>query len=64
MKKEKVIIDVYYDESGHEFYKVYLDGESYDTPPNNLCGNGFFLYYDDILEHSDEWEIVKDYTKG
>ena len=29
-KKEKVIIDVYHDESGHEFYRVYLDDGTYE----------------------------------
>lgn len=60
-KKEKVIIDVYHDESGHQFYKVCLDDGTYKTPPNNLSGNGFFLQSYDIDDHADEWEIVEDY---
>ena len=60
-KKEKVIIDVYHDESGHEFYRVYLDDGCYDTPPNNLSGNGNFLNSYDIDDHTNEWEVIKDY---
>ena len=33
----------------------------YDTPPNNLMGNGFFLQSYDIDEYTHEWEVIKDY---
>ena len=61
MKKEKVIIDVYHDESGHEFYRVVLNDGTFTTPPSNLGGNGFFINSYDIDDYEDDWEIVKDY---
>ena len=56
-KKQRVIIDVYYDENQNQYYKVKtVTG----NPPNN-CDSGVFLNEYDIDDYDDDWDVVTDY---
>ena len=56
-KKQKVIIDVYFDEKQNEYYRVKT--VTGNTPDN--CDSGVFLDEYDIEEYSYEWDVVRDY---
>jgi len=56
-KKQKVIIDVCYDENQNEYYKV---TDEYGDVPDN-CDSGVFLSEYDIDDYADNWDIVTDY---
>jgi hypothetical protein len=56
-KKQKVIIDVYFDEGQNHYYKV---TDEYGDVPSN-CDSGVFLDEDYLDSYTDDWDIVKDY---
>ena len=62
-KKEKVVIDVWFDECQNEYYRVYLYNSitQYEPPSNCINGTGIFLDEHDMKEYYDGWDIVEDW---
>lgn len=66
IKKEDVLIDVFTDEAGYEFFRVVCAKNSDRSP---LPDGGYFTQEDDLeswLEDEDEqkyYRIIKDYRK-
>jgi hypothetical protein len=65
-EKTRVMVDVYRDYNGNEYFRIVLADKVAETIYELTGkGDGFFLYSDDVDEYleemADELEVVKDY---
>ena len=64
-KRERIDIDVYYDETGRTLYRLITHGKA--EMPGACSTSGFFIYEDDLdewlLENKSRVVVVTDFRK-